>query len=232
MATLLQGVNKVLRRVNILTGDTGELTGLTESARQVFIDTAVQAWNEAVLELYSVSNLPMPNELSSNTITLASGDRDYALQSDLLQLRWPLFDSTNGQYISQYPGGYEQMLADQAITVNTGVPYLAAIRETDGELYIDTLPGADEVGLVYTYQYDKDLELTLAADTFPFNSAVFNAMVPFVSEIWRRNRNKTFDPRTMEKQLGIASRYLSQKQMNSSWIGWGHPSQVTDPYDA
>lgn len=230
MATLLQGVNKVLRRVNILTGDTNELSTLTDSARQVFIDTAVQVWNEAVIELYSVSNMAMPNELAEATITLAAGDRDYALNAAMVQLHWPLIDATNNRYIEEYPGGYVQMKADQATQTNTGIPYFAVIRPSDGELYIDTEPTASEAGLTYTYYYDKDLELSSGSDTFPFKGVVFNAMVPAVAEMWRRNRNKTYDPTAIKKSMGVASRYLRQKQQRSSWFEFNGPINTTDPY--
>jgi len=77
MATLLQGVNEVLKKVSVIQGDTGALTTLSDSAKQVFIDPAVQSWNEAVDQLYSISNKPKPKELVKASITLATGDRDW-----------------------------------------------------------------------------------------------------------------------------------------------------------
>ena len=176
--TLLNGVNAVLRRVNILTGDTGELDSLTSSPRQVFIDTAIQVWNEATIQLYSSTSGALPTSITEATITLANGDRDYALASDLVRIYWPLQDETNGREIEQYPGGYMQMVNDQEIPTNyTGIPYYGVIRPTDGLLYLDAIPQATEAGLVYKYRYDKSLVLDTATDTFPFSDQVFQAMI-------------------------------------------------------
>ncbi len=49
--TLLQAVNAILKRTAIVAGDAGALTTLTDSARQVSIDQAVQVINEGVAEL-------------------------------------------------------------------------------------------------------------------------------------------------------------------------------------
>lgn len=228
--TLLEAVNKVLRRVNVLTGDAGELASLTDSPRQVFIDTAVQAWNEAVIELYAVSATPIPNELAESTIVLAENDRDYALDAALVQLHFPLINEADNRVIEEYPGGYLQMVADQALTTQTGIPYYAAIRPTDGELFIDSSPTASEVGTTYKYRYDKELLLTTAASTFPFKNTVVDALVPGVAEIWRRNRNKTFDPNAIRKSMGTASKYMTQLQQRGSWLPDRHGINKTDPF--
>ena len=62
--TLLNGVNEVLKKVGILEGDTGLLTTLTDSPRQIFIDTAVQSLNEVNDEVYSVLDKPKPDQLA------------------------------------------------------------------------------------------------------------------------------------------------------------------------
>ena len=40
--TLLNGVNDLLKRVKVIAGDTGTLSTLTDSAKQAYIDTAIQ----------------------------------------------------------------------------------------------------------------------------------------------------------------------------------------------
>ena len=230
--TLLNGVNAVLRRVNILTGDTGELDSLTSSPRQVFIDTAIQVWNEATIQLYSSTSGALPTSITEATITLVNGDRDYALASDLVRIYWPLQDETNGREIEQYPGGYMQMVNDQEIPTNyTGIPYYGVIRPTDGLLYLDAIPQAAEAGLVYKYRYDKSLVLDTATDTFPFSDQVFQAMVPAVTELWRRSRNRMVDNATLEAAMGTASRMLSENKMRPSWFSdWQVRSNPSDPY--
>lgn len=217
--TLLEGVNDVLKRVRIIRGQVGELSTLTDSGRQGWIDLATQAWNESVEQLYETAEVPLPSELGEATITLATGDRDYALASGLNVLRFPLLDETNGQVIREYPGGYITLVNEQIFPASyTGLPYFGAIRPTDGELYLDRIPTADENGNVYKYRYDKDVSLALAADTFPFSDAVYRAMVPVVAEVWKREERKEFDDDMYRQNMGRASRLLRQQPMRTSWL--------------
>lgn len=231
MATLLQAVNKVLRRTQIITSD---LSSLTASGKQPWVDTCVYAWNEVLLDLYSTSDLPFPQEVATSTFTLATSDRDYSLAADLIQLRYPIKDETNGRYITEYPGGFMQMQEDQVFISNeTGLPYLAAFSPIDGTLYLDKIPTSNENGLVYRYWYDKDLELSDAADTFPFNDHVYLSLVPAVAELWRLENQQAFNSAKYTHYMGMASKFLTQTQQRTSWLPVKIPlkySDMNDPY--
>lgn len=230
--TLLQGVNDLLKRVQIISGDSGDLASLTDSGRQVFIDLAVQVWNEAVEQLYSISDQPFPQELAENTITLATSDRDYALQTDLVQLHFPLIDETNGAYILEQPGGYLAIVNTQLFPANyTGLPTYAAIRPTDGQLYLDRIPTSAENGKVYKYRYDKDVSLSLAADTFPFSDAVYRALMPVAAELWRLfQENKSFQG-VSKLSFGRAARFLTNTQPRDSWLPNVYYTSPMDPFE-
>lgn len=222
--SLLNCVNEVLKKVKVIAGDAGVLTTLTDSGRQVYIDNAIQSWNESIDQLYSVSSKALPQEMAENTITLVTSDRDYVLETDIVQLRFPFLDETNGRFIEEFPGGYEELVNSQPFPSNyTGIPYYAAIRPTDGQLYLNTIPTSSENGLVYKYRYDKDLVLTIAADTVPFSDATFRAMVPAVAEIWKRGQNQSFDAEIFNMSIGRASRFMTNKQQRSSWMRWRTP---------
>lgn len=173
--------------------------------------------NEGIVELYSVSELSLPSEQAQSTITLVAADRDYSLASDLVQLRWPLRDKTNSQWIWEFPGGYNAMLDHDIEQDDTGLPHYAAIRPTDGQLHLDVAPTANEAGRVYTYQYDKSLLLTAAASTVPFSDEVFTHMVPAWVQKWKRERRNEFDLALYNEALGVASRLLTKKQMRTSY---------------
>lgn len=215
--TLLNCVNEILKRTSIIAGDAGALTTLTDSARQVSIDQAVQVINEGIEELYTTCGIAMPNEQAAGTITLVAGTRAYALASGVLQLRWPFRDTTNNQRLYEYPGGYNAMLEDDPEQDDTGLPMYATIRPTDGYLHLDRTPTSVENGRVYTYQYDKDLSIDAAAETVPFNDAVFRAMVPAWVQLFKRERRNEFDTELYRMSLGRASRLLTQKQPRSSY---------------
>lgn len=217
MASLLDGVNDVLKRNSVI-DSAGDLQTLSDAPRQIPIDVAIQVWNESIDELYSMSEDPKPNILSENTITLATDDRDYALESDLILLYFPLLDETNGRYISEYPGGYLELINDQPFPDNnTGIPTAGAIRPTDGELYLNYIPTSDENGLVYKYRYLKDSELSAAADVMPFSETVYRALIPAVSELWKLHMKREFTDGLFRRSMGRASRFLSQTPRQTSW---------------
>jgi hypothetical protein len=210
--TLIQAVNELLKRVGMIHGDSGELTTLTSAARQRSVDIAVQVINEGIDELYTTCGLPLPMEQAESTITLVTNDRDYALASDLVQLRWPLIDKTNNQYIFQFPSGYNGILLLDPEQDDTGLPHFAAISPVNGQLYLDRLPTSAENGNVYTYQYDKDLVLDAVDDEVPFTDIVFRAMIPVWEQLWRRSQQKEFDADLFVVSLGRAARAVTRVQ--------------------
>lgn len=210
-----------------------ELTSLSNSGLQIFIDTAVQAWNEFMDELYRSTNIPYPSELKEGTITLQTNIREYSLEQDLVQLRYPLKDETNGNVILEYPGGYIALINSQLIPGNyTGQPHYAAISPEDDTLYLDQIPTSTENGLVYKYRYDKDVSLSGVNDVFPFSDAVFRAAVPAVAEYWSRDRRNKFDQGVFQTSLGRASEYLTKRHASNTWMQKGVQTNNTDPLDA
>lgn len=210
--TLLNAVNEILTRVGLVGGDAGLLTTLTDSARQVAINQAIQVVNEGTDELYSTSEISLPNKQAESSIVLVTGTRAYSLAAGLVRLRFPLIDKTNTQLIEEYPGGYNAMLLGDMEQDDTGLPHFGAIRPTDGYLHLDRAPSSDEHGRTYTYQYDKDTVMAAAADTVPFKDEVFRAMVPAWVQLWKREARNEFDGELYRQAVGRASRDLTQKQ--------------------
>lgn len=216
--TLLNSVNEILKRTSFIAGDAGTLTSLTDSARQVAIDQAVQVINEGIQELYAVPGMPpMPLSQAENTVTLATGTRAYALNSGVVTLRWPLIDKTNSQFIKPFPGGYAAMLVADPEQDDTGLPYFAAIRPTDGYLHMDRAPTSAENGRIYTYQYYKNTLMSLAADTVPFDDPVWNAMVPAWVQLWKREMRNEFDGELYRIGMGRAARLMTKVPARQSY---------------
>lgn len=215
--TLLNAVNEVLTRVGIIAGDSGDLTTLTDSARQRYIDVAVQVINEGIDELYTMQQRPMPSQQKEATLTLLLATRAYTLATDLLKLRWPLIDKTNNQFIVEFPGGYNEMLVFDTEQTDTGLPMAGAIRPTDAKLFLDRAPTATEAGRLYTYQYDRDMVLDSAADTVPFSDAVFRDLVPAWAHLWERTMRGAKDAEEFKLSLGRAGRHLPQIPARDSY---------------
>lgn len=217
--TLLNGVNDVLRRVKFISGDAGELSSLTDGARQPEIDAAVNSWNDVTEDLFSLTNVPFPKDVDTDTITIVDGQREYALPDDLVQIRWPLKQETDGHYIHDYPGGFEQMRKDQPQPDNfTGRPYRACVNPVTGGLYMEYNPDAVTAGDVYTLLYDKDIAVSIAADVFPFADAVYRRLVPGVVEVWRYYMRNQFSEEVYNKSLAQASRYLPKQQIRKGYL--------------
>jgi len=230
-ATLLNGVNEVLKKMSLVNTDQGVLTTLSDSSRQTYIDAAVVSWNEAIEELYSTINRPLPKQLATANITLSTNVRDSAISS-FVTLYFPFINQTTGDEIVEYPGGWLKMQQDQTIPANyTGKPQAAALDPTNNKVYFDRIPTATENGAVYAYWYDKELVLTVAASTFPFNDTIYRAMVPVVANLTNRTLRRDFDQGAYSLGLGRASRLLSGLQIRDNYRAREYASAGYSPFD-
>lgn len=215
--TLLDAINEVFKKANLIAGDAAALTTLVDSSRQHPIDIAIQAINEGIDELFSQSHISMPNEQAEATITLVAGTREYTLATDLVELHFPLIDRTNTQFINKYPGDYNDLLILDPEQDDTGLPWWAIIDPKNSKLYMNVTPTAVEAGAIYYYQYEKDLGMSAATDTVPFNNTVFRAMVPVWTELYKKGMRQDFDADIYKVSLGRASRFLSQIDPRTSY---------------
>jgi hypothetical protein len=215
--TLLNATNEVLKRVNEIAGDAGLLTTLTDSARQHVIDIAIQVVNEGIVALYATTDIAQPQEQKEGTLTLATGTREYTLATDLVQLRFPFIDRTNGQYITEYPGSYDDMLILDLHQDFTGLPRWGKISPVNSKLHLDRAPTSVENGRAYIYQYDKSLLMTSASDTVPFSDSVFAMMVGPWAQLWKREMRNEFDVSLYRDNIGVAGRLMTQVQPRESY---------------
>lgn len=219
MATLLDGVNDVLKRVQIIKGENGELTSLTRDEIQHEIDVTMMMWNEVIEELYADTSISYPSEMGTGNIVLVTGQREYSLPSDLVAIRYPLMENTNGYYIYEWKPGYEHLKQQQQIPANfEGRANFATINPQNDKLYLDYIPTSAENGLSYELIYDKDISVSGATDPFPFGDAVYRALVPCVAELWKLDQRKEFNAPVYERRMSQASRYLTRKTLNDTYV--------------
>jgi hypothetical protein len=237
--TFLQVVNDTLKRVRVIQGDAGELatstvtstaTGLvatgafTDSGRQTEIDLAIQLWQEAVHEVYGMGLFP--NEGSSATFTLATGQREYSFPSDFERVAGAnyhdrvLRGATSGLLAFEYKSGYAGMLRDQVLATDfTGDPSFWAISPVDGSLRLDREPTTEQAGDTWNMLYEKQLVLTstMATDTLPFADTVSAAIVPVVAEAWNRVFKKEFDQGMFRSSLARSLDYMARTQRRNRY---------------
>ena len=215
--TLLTAVNDVLNRTGIISAS-GTVSSLTNSGKQVYIDLIVQIWNETIDYTCNQMGIPHIGETGSSTVTLVNGTREYTLPSDLVQIRWPLVDTTNGHYIWEWPGGYERMRIDQFIPADwTGLPYAAAINPTTGDLRMDRTPTSAEDGFAYDVLYDKDLVMSASTDTVPFSDACYRALMPVVTEVFERRNRNDFDEKEWRENMARALSFANKAVRRTHW---------------
>ena len=233
--TLLNGVNEVLKKVDILDEDSGLLESLSDSARQTFIDLAVQVINEVLDELYTVTKRSKPKQLKESTITLVADQQAYPLHTALVRLRreFDLIDESNNHTITILDeDGYHQIIIGDLEQDDTGLPNWAAIRPTDAQLFLDRKPTANDAGKEYKYRFDKDMELTDFDDPFPFTDPVFRGVVVAAAELWKGYRHQEFSEPLFKNALGRSARLLSKITNRTSWKPDKGVSNTTDPMRA
>ena len=224
--TVLEGVNKVLKRVGVITDD---LASLTNDEIQRDIDLTVDNWNEATQELYTIANISFPKERKSFDLTLVLDQREYdgdgnEISTDVEEIIYPGINEFNGNRVWQYPGGFERMRQIQIIPSQwVGLPYFAALNPETGLLRLDRAPDqrtidAQSPNIVYKFPYDKRLSLTAAADNFPYSDSVFDALVPVVSGMFRLERNAQPLNLLFPSHYARACHFLSRKREGDSYL--------------
>lgn len=232
MGTLLQGVNRVLTRVNVISSKNA-LDSLTDSANQTFIDTAIDNWNEAIEELFELSPIPRPKAIKTSTLTLAA-TREYSLHSNLTKFRFDyhLIDETNNHIITTMTDAHKDMVFGDIEQDDTGLPHFATINPETGRMLMDRTPDTDDLGKVYKYRYERDLELDSADDEFPFRDAVMRALVPAVAELWKFEHKKSGSADEYNRAMAKAAKRLREAPARSSYGPTRRMTDQLDPFNA
>lgn len=203
--TLLQTVNLLLRKAGVI-GD--DLAALTSQSIQEDVDAAVAAVNEAVDEL-SVLGV-VPSMATEGTIVLATGDRDYAVASDYVQLADDLFVcETDGTVLYPYnkdvtDKGFAELRRVQLQPDNeTGSPNFYTIDPTSGQFYLDKIPTSTENGKTYRYLYQKEINFSTGSPsaTFPILDEAIRQLVPAAAQVFQRMRRNQFDAEDFQRSL-------------------------------
>lgn len=235
--TLVEGVNDLLVKVGVLDNDT-VLTTLSDSARQTYIDSAVQSINETLDRLFALPQMPTrPNQITERVIVLNTDDQDYELHETLVRLlpEFGLVDETNSHVISiiDDPDAYRRMVIGDLEQDDTGQPSFACIRPTDGQLWLDRAPTAEFDGREYKYRFERDPGLSAAADEFPFTDPVYRGVILAASELWKKENKASFSGPLFNAALAQAAGRLTRTPSRSRWLDKDRGgANQTDPFEA
>lgn len=219
--TLLQTVNLVLRRAGVI-GD--DLIALTSQTIQEDTDAAVAAINEAVDELGVLGVVPTLG--AEGTIVLATGDRDYAVASDYVQLADDLFVcETDGSVLYPYNAyaadkGFADLRRVQLQPDNeTGSPNFYTVDPTNGQFYLDKIPTSAENGKTYRYLYQKEVNFSTGSPsaTFPILDEAVRQLVPAAVQLFSRARRNQFDEKEFQRAVARAAKLARRSPPRSHY---------------
>lgn len=174
----LEGVNIVLREGGIIAGDDDEVSAFTDTQHENHVNLAKRAIKRELNDLLSDKNMPF--EEAEGYLTMVSGQRAYALESDFIRFSdAPAFmlevesasatAASKNRKIYHYIGD-EQKIRKELMDYRDilGEPqYFYAINAETHQVGMYPVPNASENGEVYRYWYQKSLTVTTETDNIP-----------------------------------------------------------------
>jgi len=169
--TFLDAVNRVLRINHIIKGDDDNVTSLSDTQHSADIEIAQIAIQSEITDL--VANQIIGYELTSDSITLATGTQTYSLNSNFVRFygeRPSFYDATDNIRIYEAAGGMDRLRdSDYKYDTTQGSPICWYwYPGTSYKVGFYNIPDSSYNGRVLTYQYEKSVMVTNATDTMPF----------------------------------------------------------------
>lgn len=217
--TLLDVVNRCLRRQRLTDSNDEVLTDFTDDRLRVDVDMIIDAVNDTLYYFFDISDFS-PYETTDDTITLVAGTREYATATGFFLLASKhMKNHTDGHTITEYPGGYQGMFEEQHIPNDyVGQPNFWVINPNNGMIRLDTAPEAAQAGDVYTYVYQKQLNMAAHTDTFPFGDEVVRALIPAFVQMYRRENNpEEYDDGMFQSALAMAIAGLHNQPVSATY---------------
>lgn len=168
----IDGVNRLLRINSIIKGDDDNITTFSDTQHSAFIELAQIAIQDELNDL--VSDNLIPYEKNTDTITLVTGTRTYALNTAFVRFYGTspsFYDSTNNQRIYELRGGEDGLKdTDYEYKTTQGSPlYWYWDDTTSNSVAFYSVPDSSYNGISLSYDYEESISLSLSTDTMPFN---------------------------------------------------------------
>lgn len=170
--TLIQAIARIMRIEGIIRGDTDAPTSLSDLQHGATINLAAIAVQDELNEITSDVMIPYEKD-TTGSLTTVAGTRSYALASNFVRFvgRPMLYCSADNYEMFEFPGG-EESLKVQVPNYKTvqSTPYAFYFEYTTTKK-ISFFPVPQEAK-TYTYDYEKDVSVTAAGDTLPFQNEI------------------------------------------------------------
>ncbi len=170
MATFIDGVNRLLRINNTIKGDDDNITTFSDTQHASDISLAQIAIQDELGEI--VSERLIPYERASDSITLVTNTRAYALNTNFIRFfgHPSFYDSTDNTRIFEYPGGEKSLMNhDYPYKTTQGAPnFWYWENATTLQVAFYNVPNSTFNGRSLSYDYEKTVMVTNSTDTLPF----------------------------------------------------------------
>ena len=186
--TFLAGVNRLLRINNIIKGDDDDITTFADSQHAADINLAQIAIQDEISDL--VSERLISFEKTSGTITLATGTRSYALETDFIRFFGvaSFYDSVTNTRIYEYPGGEEKLRDyDYTYTTTSGGPnWWYWDNTTTKKVAFYSVPDSTYSGRSLSYDYEGSVMVENETDAIPVhNKEEAHALIAMAAQRFR-----------------------------------------------
>lgn len=167
----LTGVNRLLRTNQIIGGDDDDITTFDDTQHAADIELAQIAIQDELVDL--VADRLIPYEKTSATISLVTGTRTYALETNFVRFYGSnpsFYDATDNVRIYEFPGGEDNLKdLDYQYKTVTGTPsYWYWHNTTTKQVAFYYAPTSEYNGRSLAYDYEKSVMVTGSTDTLPF----------------------------------------------------------------
>jgi len=194
--TFLECVNRILRKVAILRGDTDPITTFSDVQHNASLNIAIVAVQDELTRLVADRLIPYERK-TSGTITTVAGTRTYSLASDFIRFYGVahLYTSSANRQLYEYPGGLEALqLQIFTYATDTGDPS-AWYWEPTTTKQIGLFQVPQSSNTVYSYEYEGSVLVSSSTDTMPFHNNEENYMFSDIAArrfkfMWEDTKNE------------------------------------------
>ena len=171
MATFVDAVNRVMRINHIIKGDDDNITSFGDTQHAADIEIAQLAIQAELSDLVSAKLLGY--EYATDSVSLVTGTRTYALASDFIRFygeNASFYDATDNSRIYELKGGLDKLRdADYLYASNQGTPQWWYWEPgSTHKIGFYNVPSSQYNGRSLSYEYEKSVMVENTSDTMPF----------------------------------------------------------------
>jgi len=171
--TLLEAINRILRKNAIIRGDTDLVMTLSDTQHNASLNLAVVAIQDELVKLIAERLIPSERK-TTGSVTFVTEQRTYALAADFTRFYgYPHFyRAADNRQIYEYAGGLEGLqITYYDYATQYGDPLWFYWEPTSTKkVGFFQVPSSSENGDQWTYDYEGSVMVSASSDTLPFHN--------------------------------------------------------------